>query len=105
MEVDLGGVNPWAVVQTQLNPLAICQIVPRDKPTRQTAIESERKGFFLTVSRAISFGLQAMKKHALNPPRSSTRLLRRTKCERRMWIGRRERGSSFGFDNINPCCE
>ena len=56
-------------------PLTICQIVPRDKPTRQTAIESERKGFFLTLHTITVFELQPMEKHALNPPPSSASLL------------------------------
>jgi len=38
MVVALQGVKTWAVVQTLALPLAICQIVPLDKPTRQTAI-------------------------------------------------------------------
>ena len=38
MQVDLEHVFPRAVVQTLAQPLAICQIVFRDKPTRQIAI-------------------------------------------------------------------
>ena len=44
----------------------------------------------MTVSRAISFGLQAMKKHALEPPPTTASFVHGTKCERLMWRAWRE---------------